>query len=300
MDEIMDGPEKLSPERLEAIKEAARIQGEESAIVFLPVAVDHPELYQRINADKRVEKFSHFAFLPMTAPLVYDSKEEAEISVLPGASRGLVAHFKHPEGEYVIKSYQSTDEKIIAPVVGELGIGPKQFPSIKNLMTEEFVKGQPLGDLGQAEVSNLGKMRQLGRKLGNHYRQLHQRNIYYNDLLADDSGRSHVMVGENGVARMIDFGVALNVSKPAEFTDEQIWNFLRTLPEMNMMAMFSMDEEQIQDLVNAHRNNVRRMTSPQIIERDHLLIRESLSYLTYQMGSQAVQEIWTGFQEEYK
>ena len=110
LNEIIEGPAKVSTERVDAIRQATAAHGDKKRENFLATAVDHPQLFARICADPMADKFGYLGFLPKIAPLVYDSASEPQIRQAGESTRGLVIHLKHPDGEYVIKPYQSTDE----------------------------------------------------------------------------------------------------------------------------------------------------------------------------------------------
>lgn len=296
---IQDGIDEMmslrtaAPERRNALIEAQR-QGAPGN-PFLPLALDKPDLHARVMADPMNRKFGIVAFLPQTAPLVFDSSTSPVYTPLRG-TRGPVVRFTHPDGDFIIKPYQSTDERTIAPLVGELGIGPKQFPSLKHLMTEEFVSGTPTTELRGPEVAQ-ERMLAIGRQLGEFFKTLHEKNIFYNDMINDDFGKSHVIAKPNGDVRLIDFGVALDLTDPSQFTDEQVWNYLRTLPEMGMF--WDGSAEQAEGIVAMERERVRSLTSPQIISRQRELIYQSLGLLASRMGNEPVQSLARGFEENY-
>ncbi|MBT7483420.1 hypothetical protein HN680_01490 [Candidatus Peregrinibacteria bacterium] len=200
--------------------------------------------------------------------------------------------------DFIIKSYQGEDERIIAPLVGESGFGPQQFPSLRNVMTEEFVPGQPLLDIQPGKPRKY--YHDLGRRLGQFYRALHERNIFYNDgLINYEFGKSHVILGEEPEqAKVIDFGLSLNVSDPSAFTDEQVFNFARTLPGNSFLLGLRVMEPR--GLVDQERDRVKSLTSPDIIKRDLEMLGESMDTLRKNQGRDFVRFIWQGFEKAYE
>lgn len=293
MDEMM-GAGPVSPERVLALMEAKGrgLPGN----MFLSLALDQPELHARVMSDARMRQFGPMTFLPQTAALVLDNATDPVLSQFQG-TRGRVYRLAHPEGDYIIKPYQSTDERSIAPIVGELGIGPRQFPSIRSLMTEEFVAGTPTTQL-QGPALAEEHMQVVGQKLGRFFRTLHGRNIFYNDLINDDMGKSHVICKPDGDVRLIDFGVALDVTDPSQFTDEQVWNYLRTLPEVG--GFWNGLPDSAAQIVERNRDFVRSLTGPEILDRQLDMIVASLGYLQYRFETpEDINPLWAGFQESY-
>lgn len=278
-----------SPERIAAVQEAAR-KGIPNS-VFLLLAVDNFPLYERVQNDPAVAEFGPTAFLPMTAPLVFDSAKKANLKLTQG-TRGRVGLFTHPDGEFVVKPFQSTDEQTIAPRVAELGFGPRQFQSIPNVMTEELIHGTML--TGRVE-GDAERMKSIGRQIGEIFNAMQRERIYYNDAIADDFGKSHVFVQANGVVRLIDYGVSLWTHDPVMFTDEQVWNYLRTMPAIN--CMLDGTEEQRRYLMENCAFMATDATPDDIIRRQREMIETSLSFLTYRIAPSVVRQIAAGLRE---
>jgi len=303
IDEIFDmvSPTEtpLEPDRRDEIIKA--VQGpdfkDKGAYQFLaPIAVSNPELFKRLIKDPRIAKYSHLAFLPQTVGLVYDSDEDPVMTPMVG-TRGAIFRLTHTDGDYITKPYQSNDERRIIPAVTDLGMGPGQFPSTRNVITEEFVHGDTLTRMGSNESPET--YQEVGRTIGNYYSQLHARNIFYNDAIADDMGKSHIILNEEDrTPRMIDFGVAIDVSDPSNFTDEQVFTYLRTMAELRLQLDFMGASPE--SLVEQHRARVRSLAAPDIVKRDLQLIQESLGALVFRIGQAAVENIARGFEETYK
>lgn len=283
------------PERRKALVDA--LQGGVEHNIYCVLALDNPELHQRVTSDKRVAKFGPTAFLPLTAPLVHDSNVDPTLTHFSG-TRGNVARFQHPDGDYIVKPYQSTDERIIAPKAGEWGFGPKQFPSIRNIMTEEFVQGVEMTKLRGDNALPEEVLSEMGIKLGRIFRKMAEEDIYYNDLIADDFAKSHVIVGDDREPRLIDFGVALNVSDPRTFTDEQVWQYIRTMPPHNFV--WQIDGNYIRSAVADEGPSVRATDKEAMLARQLRLIHQSMSFMRIRIGDGAVESITRGFMEGYR
>ena len=207
---------------------------------------------------------------------------------------------KHPTKKVVVKPTQNSREREVAQITGELGIGPKQYTSIDGFLTEQFVEGELFSRL-RGDRTSADKVYPLGRRMGEILSKLHSREIYYNDtILTDDFGRSHVIVPETSPPILIDYGVALNLDRHPNFTDEEVYNFARTLPMVRMFLEMPPSKERVQSLVQEFRPKLQIAPKEQIIARDIDFINEGLAFATYRLGNHIVKPFLKGFNESYK
>ncbi len=266
---------------------------------FIGLFAANPELYRKISEDNRANKYSLFGFFPETFELVYGSEVSPEIS-FDGGNRGIVGVIKHPKKKVVIKPIQNSREYEVAQIADELEVGPKQYATLDGFLTEEFVEGDLFSRLRENRTST-DCMYNIGRKIGEILIKLHSREIYYNDtILTDDFGRSHVMVQETSPAILFDYGVALRLNKYPNFSDEEIYNFARTLPMVNMFLETQPSQEQIQKLVRQYSPQLQNSTKEQIMSRDIDFINEGLTLATYRLGNHVFEPFLRGFKETYK
>ena len=266
---------------------------------FIGLFAANPELYRKISEDNRANKYSLFGFFPETFELVYGSEVSPEIS-FDGGNRGIVGVIKHPKKKVVIKPIQNSREYEVAQIADELEVGPKQYATLDGFLTEEFVEGDLFSRLRENRTST-DCMYNIGRKIGEILIKLHSREIYYNDtILTDDFGRSHVMVQETSPAILFDYGVALRLNKYPNFSDEEICNFARTLPMVNMFLETQPSQEQIQKLVRQYSPQLQNSTKEQIMSRDIDFINEGLTLATYRLGNHVFEPFLRGFKETYK
>jgi len=266
---------------------------------FIELFATNPELYRKISADERVEKYSLFSFFPETFELVYGSEVSPEIS-FDGGNRGLIGIIKHPTKSVVVKPTQNSREQEVAQIADELGIGPKQYVSLDGFLTEQFVEGKPFSRL-DGDRTSADRIYSLGRRIGEILLKLHSRDIYYNDtILTDDFGRSHVIVPETAPAVLLDYGVALRLDRHPNLTDEEVFNFARTLPMVTMLLGTRPLKEEVQSLVQQYRPKLQTATREQILARDIGFINEGLTFAVYRLGNHIVQPFLRGFNETYK
>ncbi len=293
---------KESPQRRIALIEA--IKREPGSGAFLPLAVDNPDLLDRIKVDPQVRKYYIYGFLPATAPLVYDNPHEPETQVIDEGRRGNIIHFKHPEGEFIIKPYQSDDERIIAPKAAAIGVGPKQFDSIKNLITEEYVHGTMPTRLKAPELT-IDKCYQTGYKIGVIFKKLYHNNIYYNDTISDQTGNSHVICTKDDRVKLLDFGVSLDISNPKNFSDEQIWQILSSEEGITDFVFNGKKtplelQTKAQHAVDCYRDKIKALTSPEFVSKQLLLIEQSFTTLDRFIGKKFADIMRKGFTEGFK
>lgn len=298
--DTLAGKRRLSNQEIEILRnEFGNKQIPKYMYPFIGIFATNPDLYGKISGDERVQKYSLFGFFPETFDLVYGSEVSPEI-FFDGGNRGLVGIIKHPTKKVVVKPTQNSREQEVAQIADELGIGPKQYTSIDGFLTEQFVEGELFSRL-RGDRTSADKVYHLGRRMGEILSKLHSRKIYYNDtILTDDLGRSHVIVPETSSAILFDYGVALRLDNHPNLTDEEVYNFARTLPMVGMFLGMQPSQEQVQTLVQEYRPKLQIAPKEQIIARDVDFINEGLTFATYRLGNHIVEPFLRGFKETYK
>ena len=298
--DTLTGKRRLSNQEIEILRsEFGDKQIPNYLYPFIGIFATNPDLYKKISGDVRIQKYSLFGFFPETFDLVYGSEVSPEIS-FGGGNRGLVGIIKHPTKKVVVKPTQNSREQEVAQIADELGVGPKQYESIDGFLTEQFVEGESFSRL-KGDRTSADNVYPLGRRIGQILSKLHSREIYYNDtILTDDLGRSHVIVPETSSAVLFDYGVALRLNMHPNLTDEEVFNFARTLPMVGMFLEAQPSEEQVQALVQEYRPKLQIAPKEQIIARDIDFINEGLTFATYRLGNHIVEPFLSGFKETYK
>ena len=122
-----------------------------------PLAHRGDELWGQLVEDQQIARFSVYGLFPASYESVYGEEAENVSIRYDGRTRGRVAIISGlvcgEVADIVIKPCQSPGEADTAAIAGDLGLGPKQLPSIDGFLTEEFVSGPFLTDLGRDEAS---------------------------------------------------------------------------------------------------------------------------------------------------
>ena len=318
--DVLGGKWTLSPEQRKFVRGALH-QGAIPDFMndFSPLLALNPDLYQKISQDDRAKQFSILGFFPETYDLFYGSETSPKIFSPDQSTRLFCVLIGHPDRKLVIKYKQSEDEEEIARIAGELKTepGPKQYNSINGFLTEEFIEGTLYPEYVKSQ-SDMNSINLLGRRTGEILQNLHSRQIFYNDLILTDdfAWKSHLIIPENGRAKLIDYGVALKLDNHPNLTDEQVFNYIRTFAGINMAYQLELMElnsggrpvevdseifnARRTDFINTHRKNVQSFTKEQIMERDVDFIREGLGFTSMRFGDKVSLAFWSGFIETYK
>ena len=268
---------------------------------FLNLRKDNPELYRKVIDDEKIQSYSLLGFFPETFDLVYNNGNIGpypKLGIAQG-NRWFAALLIHPEKDIVIKPLQSDNEKEIANIASQLDIGPKQYRTLEGFLTEEFVKGTSFPNLVNGELSP-DNMYKTGRNLGNVLRSLHSKEIYYNDvILTDDFGKSHLIVQQNDKIKLIDYGVAIQTDKHPNYTDEEIFNFARTLPMIAFFHGSQCTSEEKNRLIDQFRPMMQESTKEEIKSRDYNFVLEGLSLAEIRFNKRISEPLLKGFNETY-
>ncbi len=267
-------------------------------LLFQEVVAAKPKLYQKLLLDPLLKTYSMYGFFPAIYDLLYLENRSVGIT-FSGRTRGRVAILRFEDRGLVVKPTQSDREAEIANVAGELGVGPRQYPSLPGFITEELLTGRFFTELSEEEVSE-DAMFALGKELGRILSRLHSEGIYYNDAtLSDPSGRSHLIVNPDGSCRLIDFGVSLLLDQHPSFTREEVYNFVRTLPMYRVFAGMGIRGEQLDEFLEEYKLRLANASKKEIMSRDIQFIEEGLSMASKRMGGQIVQPFFNGFRQSY-
>ncbi len=264
-----------------------------------PIAQADRALWRRLVDDENILRFSVYGLFPETYGVVYEGGNPAVR--YDGRSRGRVAIITGQRDggpvSIVIKPCQSPAESEIAAIAGELGVGPRQFPSISGFISEEFVEGKFLTDLTPDDATR-ERMESIGKALGAALRSLHLAGICYNDAtISDPDGRSHVILTSEGSIRLIDFGVALLLrDHPAGLTFHDAYNAARTDPMFRLFRQMAggVDSQSLGDFVAEYGRRLARQTAEEIQERDWRIAEEGLSAIAARFGPVVVEAMRDG------
>ena len=266
-----------------------------------PLAGRDDALWELLVEDQRVERFSVYGLFPASYDLVYgpesvdagiryDGRTRGRVAIISGRLRG------QPVG-IVIKPCQSPGEPAIARIAGDLGLGPRQLPSIEGFLTEEFVHGPFLTDLNP-EAASPKRMHGIGRELGTALSRLHAAGICYNDAtVSDPDGRSHTVLLADGGIRIIDFGVALLLrDHPANLTFHDAYNAARTDPMFRLFRQMTpdADSETLGRFINDYGRRLAGQSVEEIQARDWRIAEEGVAVVAGRYGSAAAEALRAG------
>ena len=297
--ELLSGKRILSDSEISMIKiEVDGKQIPNFLVSFLGLVATNQDLYKKISGDSRAKQYSLFGFFPESFDLAYGSETSPSISFESG-NRGVIAIIKHPTKNIVIKPIQNSRENEIAGIAAELEVGPKQYTTLDGFLTEQFIEGDLFPRM-QEDKRYTDSMYRIGRRIGDIFKKLHSREIYYNDTnLTDDLGRSHVIIPQTLSAVLFDYGVALKLDRHPNLSDEEVFNFARTTPPENMFLEVQPSKEKVDALVQRYRPKVQNMTQEQIMARDLEFIDEGLKFARFRLGAHIVEPFLRGFKETY-
>ncbi len=266
-----------------------------------PLAGHDGVLWKLLVEDQRVERFSVYGLFPTSYDVVYgpesadvdirhDGRTRGRVAIITGRLRGQVVGM-------VIKPCQSPGETEIAGIAGDLGLGPRQLPSIDGFLTEEFVHGPFLTDLNPEEAT-AERMHGIGHELGIGLSRLHAAGICYNDaMVSDPEGRSHTILRANGSIRLIDFGVSLLLrDHPTNLTFHDAYNAARTDPMFRLFRRMTpdADPEALGRFINDYGGRLAQQSVEEIQSRDWRIAEEGASVMGGMYGSVAADALRAG------
>lgn len=299
---IIAGLARLTPDDI-AVRDTAVADGKCSVALWplWPLALTDPALWSTVVADDRIGEFSVYGLFPAAYDIVYGDYHQATEVRYDGRTRGSVAIISGRSGgesaSVVIKPRQSQREAEIAAIAGELGVGPRQLPTIDGFITEEYVAGTFLTDLAP-ESANPERMRRIGAALGNAIRSLHDAGICYNDAtVADPNGRSHLIVQSDGSIRLIDFGVALLLDNhPAGLSFQDAYNAARTDPMFRLFRQMrdGADDAALGKFIADYGSQLSRQTVAEVQARDWRIADEGATMIASRFGPAAADALRAG------
>jgi tRNA A-37 threonylcarbamoyl transferase component Bud32 len=238
------------------------------------------DLMDKIKNDPLFRECSIVMFFPMISERIQTTNEVPKIEGLKTGARDMAIKVGFGEESYVIKRTENDQEPVIAKLMAEIGVGPKQFESIDGYITEEFIKGSTINGIVKDEYTP-EYMEELGQKIATAIELVHDKNILINDqLLVDDNGKSHTIVTPEGGIRFIDFGAAVDLTNYPDISDEAVRLIIRS-DAFAAMGLDSTPEEQ--EYIKSYRENVlgKLKTKKEVIDRfDGRLLQEGLYFLS--------------------
>jgi len=269
----------------------------EHLIPFAPLAARNPALFAKLAADERTKSGPAFCFFPESLPLFYSSTDPVDVRIDLG-TRGLVAIVQTPSKGIVIKPHQSEGEESIAQRAADLGVGPRQLPSLPGHLTEQFIAGPKFSQLDRAEET-LANVYEFGRAFGQMLRVLHNNDLFYNgQALCDDRGKSHLILPKSGTPVLIDFGRTLDLGEYGALSDAQVYRFMDTLPKPFLLQMMH-GQHDPKKLVDDGRDILARITREDLLAEDVRAVNVGLGFAKGRIGSKRCDAFRDGFIDNY-
>jgi len=298
--QVIAGLPGLTPEGIRE-RDAAVFAGQcpEPLWPLWPLAKSDGALWSRLLEDERIPRFSVYGLFPAAYPLVYGPDAPYTTIRYDGRTRGRVAIIASELTALVIKPGQSSREAEIAAIAGELNVGPVQLPTIPGFISEEFVHGPFLTDLGREEITP-ERLHAVGKALSDALIRLHAAGVCYNDAtISDPEGRSHIIIRPDDEIRLIDFGVALLLDNhPDGLTFEDAWNAARTDPMFRLFRqMGGGDDDAMARFVADYGRRLAGQTPAQIQSRDWRIAGEGASIIAARFGPAAADALREGLSE---
>ena len=263
-----------------------------------PLAVTNPTLFERMAAGPLALTYSIYGFFPIACDWVYGQGSPPTVA-WEGRTRGPVALLDHGDARLVIKPKQSRREDEIAAIAAELGVGPRQHPTLPGFLTEDMAPGRFFTDL-PAEQATPDFLYGVGQRLGTMLSALHGRGICYNDAtLSDPEGRSHLLVTAGGDALLIDFGVSALLDRHPAVDPEDAYNLLRTDPMFRVFRSMSPTPADVRALVEQYRRRLAAMSMEELMSRDLRFTEQGIRLAAQRMGEEVAPPLQQGFREGY-
>ena len=273
-----------------------------------PGFVNGSQLYRKVAGDPLMSTYSCYGLFPGVYERIYCQGQRPRLN-FDGRSRGRVALFRFENGEgLVVKPLQSRREASVAPLAGEVAVGPAQLPSIAGFLVEELVPGVFFTDLTPDSL-NEEFMYLVGRRLGQMIRELHESAIYYNDAtISDSDGRSHLIVhcGPQPTTqpapdcRLIDFGVSVLLDNFPHLEPEEVFNLVRTTPEFRLLSRMGVQGNELGRFLAQYRQRLVNTSAEEILARDLRFFEEGLNQASQLLGNGIVPPVKAGFHEGYR
>ena len=257
------------------------------------------DLLMRIASDPWVQALSHYAFFPAVWEWRRQGRSIPELRTT-SRTRGPVAILLSDDDHLAIKPFQNSREDEIARIAAHADVGPRQFPSLPGYLSERFAGGAFFTDL-PVERRDPGTMRSVGLQLGRMLGRLHDAGLYYNDAtLSDPEGRSHLIVADDGSCTLIDFGVSILLDRHPDYSQEQVHNFVRTLPMYRVFAGMIDTPAELDEFLRGYAQRMAQASRREILSRDLQFAQQGLSIAARRMGQHIVPPLREGFLEAYR
>jgi len=256
------------------------------------------KLLEKVQKDPLVGESSVSIFFPAVTEHILETGENPKVvAVRTGVrDRAMMVGFK--DDSYMIKSIENSQEPEVAKTVAEIGVGPKQFESVKGYITEKFIEGKAINEIDPNECTS-EYMEDMGHKIGNAIKKVHEQNILINDqLLADDFGKSHTIINSEGEINFIDFGASVDLTDFPNLSDEQVYLIIKS-DAMASMKLGMISQKDMPAFIDNYRRGILSefQNKEEVFNRyDGQLLSEGFYFLSQKLPN--VSSLVKGYREE--
>lgn len=244
------------------------------------------DLMEKVQSDPLYKEFFVTIFFPVVGERIKQG-EIPKVELMQTETRSRALKVTFDDGAYVIKSIENSQEPVIAKIMAEIGVGPEQFESINGYITEKFIEGKAINQFND-DKNTPESMNQLGVKIGDAVKKIHEKGILVNDqLFSDDFGKSHTIIGSDGEICFIDFGASIDLNKYPDISDESVMLIMRS-DAFASMSLHGASGERLIAIINNYRKTVLEnlVTKEDVIKRyDGQLIGEGFSFLSRRINN---------------
>ena len=266
---------------------------------FLRLNDSHPDLYRKLVIDPFVVKYGVYGFFPRAYDLIYLSDKSPNIT-FSGRTRGRVAILTSRSNNMVIKPLQNSNEAKVATLAGELGVGPKQFDSLQGFLSEEYISGTFITD-NHSNSDIRPCIEDIGIKLGAAFGKLHENKICYNDsTVSDPDKRSHLILDQASDIKLIDFGISLSLEEYPNFSLEETFNYVRTMPIYQIFETMNPTQGDIHSFLKSYQGKFKEISPDTIYDRDLRFLTEGLQLMSDILTEADKTVFMQGFHSTYK
>lgn len=258
---------------------------------------NNASLLEKITYDKDVKIYKQYMFFPEFQELLKNNIRPD--IVVKKETRNSVALIRSANKSFVIKPLENPNEYNVAQIASSLEVGPKQYPTLSGYITEELIEGDLFSYLPD-NLLNSDMMYAYGAGVADILNKLHSKEIIFNDtILSNEFSKSHLFVRKDNSLRLFDFGASLVISNHPNYSKEEIYNYTRTLPFINMFIN-DMSEEKLDEILLDSAEKIKSLSKEDLLKRDIDFVEEGLTFLSYKYDNNILRGFIKGFQNTYK
>ena len=137
--------------------------------------------------------------------------------------------------------------------------------------------------------------------MGSAFSKLHENKICYNDtILSDPEKRSHLILDRVGDVKLIDFGISLSLEKYPNFSLEETFNYVRTMPIYRMFESMNPTQGDVHSFLKSYQAKFKDISADTIYGRDLQFLTEGLQIMSDILTESDKTAFMHGFHSSYK